>query len=219
MFPVNGMMCIKCNSGKFCQNGWMYNSMGHGNAARNGICILKNKQQTKRALTLSTMKSMASAILESTGPLAKFPRTIFFSMKAGINQKLRGHGRKSKRSDCSEPLFHSTAFYPSLYVPVCSPGLVEDSGVAEGVAQHEWVNPGRLVCVLSKLLRQESTQRGSEQMDLKIKDTTYLFWLIRVGVSYWPFREAWCGWWRQSFTQSLSFRFQQFPVLLSWNGS
>lgn len=41
-------------------------------------------------LTLSTMKSMASAILASTGPLAKFPRTIFLSIKAGINQKLRG---------------------------------------------------------------------------------------------------------------------------------
>lgn len=39
-------------------------------------------------LTLSTMKSIASAILESTGPLAKLPKTIFFNMKAGINQKL-----------------------------------------------------------------------------------------------------------------------------------
>ncbi|TNN65374.1 hypothetical protein EYF80_024410 [Liparis tanakae] len=33
-------------------------------------------------------QSIASAILGSTGPLAKFPRTIFFNMKAGISQKL-----------------------------------------------------------------------------------------------------------------------------------
>lgn len=47
-------------------------------------------------LTLSTMKSIASAILESTGPLAKFPRTIFFSMKAGINQKLLSRNMETK---------------------------------------------------------------------------------------------------------------------------
>ncbi len=49
---------------------------------------LSNTYAQTRPLTLSTMKSIASAILESTGPLAKFPRTIFFNMKAGINQKL-----------------------------------------------------------------------------------------------------------------------------------
>lgn len=54
------------------------------------------KKKLQSALTLSTMKSIASAILESTGPLAKFPRTIFFSMKAGINQKLQGHGHGNK---------------------------------------------------------------------------------------------------------------------------
>lgn len=49
-------------------------------------------------LTRSTMKSMASAILGSTGPLAKFPNTIFFSMKAGINQKLwRGRGEREEK--------------------------------------------------------------------------------------------------------------------------
>jgi len=39
--------------------------------------------------TLSTMKSIPSAISGSRGPDAKFPRTIFFSIKAGISQKLK----------------------------------------------------------------------------------------------------------------------------------
>lgn len=34
------------------------------------------------------MKSMASAIIGSTGPEEKFPKTIFLSINAGINQKL-----------------------------------------------------------------------------------------------------------------------------------
>ena len=46
-------------------------------------------------LTLSTMKSIASAILGSTGPFEKFPRTIFFNMKAGINQKLDNRDEKT----------------------------------------------------------------------------------------------------------------------------
>lgn len=64
------------------------------------------------------MKSMASAILESTGPLAKFPRTIFFSMKAGISQKLRDDGRESKPSRWANALFNSAAFsfVPFLYL-------------------------------------------------------------------------------------------------------
>jgi hypothetical protein len=44
-------------------------------------------------LTLSTMKSMASAIIGSTGPEEKFPKTIFLSINAGINQKLQNKGR------------------------------------------------------------------------------------------------------------------------------
>lgn len=126
------------------------------------------------------MKSMASAILESTGPLAKFPRTIFFSMKAGINQKLRRHDRKKKKKKANPVVnVHAEVNLCSIqlffFLPVCGPSLVEDSGIAEWIAQHQWVHSRRLVCVLCKLLRQESTQRGSEQMDLKIKATSYLF--------------------------------------------
>lgn len=97
VFPVNGVKCINCKSVKFRQNSCRYKTCTvlrvTEYTACNAICILNGKQ-TKR-LTLSTMKSMASAILESTGPLAKFPRTIFFSMNAGINQKLRGHDGKT----------------------------------------------------------------------------------------------------------------------------
>lgn len=48
-------------------------------------------------LTLSTMKSMASAIIGSTGPDEKFPRTIFLSINDGISQKLLK--KKKKRPD------------------------------------------------------------------------------------------------------------------------
>lgn len=47
-------------------------------------------------LTLSTIKSIASAIFGSTGPLAKLPSTIFLSMNAGINQKLEKKENEEK---------------------------------------------------------------------------------------------------------------------------
>lgn len=152
------------------------------------------------ALTLSTMKSIASAILESTGPLAKFPRTIFFSMKAGINQKLRGHGHENKRNRERYTLrwWTSVLFNSKNSLPVCGPGLIEDSGITEWVAQHQRVHSWRLVCVLCKLLRQESTQRGSEQMDLKVQDTNN-YYLIKSSVLWsltgrGPTEETFCRW-------------------------
>lgn len=152
------------------------------------------------ALTLSTMKSIASAILESTGPLAKFPRTIFFSMKAGINQKLQGHGHENKRNRERYTLrwWTPVLFNSKNSLPVCGPGLIEDSGITEWVAQHQRVHSWRLVCVLCKLLRQESTQRGSEQMDLKFQDTNN-YYLIKSSVLWsltgrGPTEETFCRW-------------------------
>ena len=45
--------------------------------------------------------------------------------------------------------------------------MVKYGGVTEGVAQDERVNPRGFMSALSKFLSQESTQRGTEEMDLK----------------------------------------------------
>lgn len=121
-------------------------------------------------LTLSTMKSIASAILESTGPLAKFPRTIFFNMKAGINQKLLNRNMETNmNNEC--PHWKENPCWNHEKSPVCCPCLIKDGGITEWITQYQWVHSGRLVCALCKLLSQESTQRCPEQMNLKVQVT------------------------------------------------
>lgn len=71
---------------------------------------------------------MASAIWGSTGPLAKFPRTIFLSIKAGINQKLRKKGCKSGIVGISGKEVDNIK---GRTLPVSSPCLVKNGCIAE----------------------------------------------------------------------------------------
>lgn len=66
--------------------------------------------QSTQPPTLSTMKSIPSAISGSRGPDAKFPRTIFFSIKAGISQKL-----KQKSDRCNNIFKHQWLNIMMLY--------------------------------------------------------------------------------------------------------
>lgn len=56
--------------------------------------------------------------------------------------------------------------YRCTSLPVCSPCLVEDRRVTEGIAQDQRVHSGRLVSVFSKFLSQKASQRCPKQMDL-----------------------------------------------------
>lgn len=56
----------------------------------------------------------------------------------------------------------------SRSVPVCSPSLVEDRSVTEGIAEDERMNSRGFVSVFSKFLGQKASQRSPEQMNLVI---------------------------------------------------
>lgn len=120
------------------------------------------------------MKSMACAIFESSGPFAKFPRTIFFNTKAGISQKLNQEGKKKNRKKAPvvsvQGITCTAAQHGSARqtnnVPVCCPCLVKDGGITEGVAQNEGMHSGRFVRALGKLLCQKAPQRSPKYMHL-----------------------------------------------------
>lgn len=69
------------------------------------------------------------------------------------------------------PLNHNSPkvnIYNSMFLPICSPRLVENRCVTEGIAEDEGVNSRRLVSVFSKFLSQKASQRCPKQMDLII---------------------------------------------------
>lgn len=74
--------------------------------------------------------------------------------------------QKLKRRNTSAPEDGEAPPTEPRAPPVGRPGLVEDGGVAEGVAQDQRVHSGGLVGVLRKLLGEEPAQRGAEQVDL-----------------------------------------------------
>lgn len=140
-------------------------------------------------LTLSTMKSIAFAILGSTGPLAKFPKTIFFSKKAGMSQKLGSD--RGQAWDNSKPTKETVwaDFSENRWAsPVRCPRLVKDGGVAERITQDQRVDSGRLVGALCKLLSQEPAQGSAEQVDLR--ETRVL---IRQSQDILPCRQQWAA--------------------------
>lgn len=53
-----------------------------------------------------------------------------------------------------------------MFLPVCSPSLVEDGGVTERIAEDEGMDSGRCVCVFSKFLGQKASQRSPKQVNL-----------------------------------------------------
>lgn len=52
------------------------------------------------------------------------------------------------------------------FLPVCSPCLVKDRSVTEGIAEDERMDSGRFVSVFSKLLGQKASQRSPKEMNL-----------------------------------------------------
>lgn len=52
------------------------------------------------------------------------------------------------------------------FLPVCSPRLVKDRSVTEGIAEDERMDSGRFVSVFSKLLGQKASQRSPKEMNL-----------------------------------------------------
>lgn len=52
------------------------------------------------------------------------------------------------------------------FLPVCSPCLVKDRSVTEGIAENERMDSGRFVSVFSKLLGQKASQRSPKEMNL-----------------------------------------------------
>lgn len=52
------------------------------------------------------------------------------------------------------------------FLPACSPCLVKDRGVTEGIAKDEGMDSGRFVSVFSKLLGQKASQRSPKEMNL-----------------------------------------------------
>lgn len=53
-----------------------------------------------------------------------------------------------------------------MFLPVCSPCLIKDRGITEGIAEDEGMDPGRFVSIFSKFLGQKASQRSPKKMNL-----------------------------------------------------
>lgn len=53
-----------------------------------------------------------------------------------------------------------------ISLPVCSPSLIKDRGVTEGIAEDEGMDSGRFVSVFSKFLGQKASQGSPKKMNL-----------------------------------------------------